>query len=140
MLHLPKVGRPAVKGGSQCGERSSAVCIGVDIRRAPPGLLNRLTVRQMASEVSITNRTLPVVVIRAPEIETPIVEGSVGGVRCDMLVDTGSAVTLANERFIRHLKTLRDVPKPSIRLETATGRMRAGFRWAFAQALLEGIP
>ncbi|KRZ48049.1 Transposon Ty3-G Gag-Pol polyprotein [Trichinella nativa] len=74
-----------------------------------------------ASEVSITNRTLPVVVIRAPEIETPIVEGSVGGVRCDMLVDTGSAVTLANERFIRHLKTLRDVPKPSIRLETATG-------------------
>ncbi|KRX70464.1 hypothetical protein T06_14280, partial [Trichinella sp. T6] len=46
---------------------------------------------------------------------------SVGGVRCDMLVDTGSAVTLANERFIRHLKTLRDVPKPSIRLETATG-------------------
>ncbi|KRZ48678.1 hypothetical protein T02_6906 [Trichinella nativa] len=30
------VGRPAVKGGRQCGERSSAVCIGVDIRRAPP--------------------------------------------------------------------------------------------------------
>ncbi|KRZ52531.1 Gypsy retrotransposon integrase-like protein 1 [Trichinella nativa] len=28
--------RPAVKGGRQCGERSSAVCIGVDIRRAPP--------------------------------------------------------------------------------------------------------
>ncbi|KRZ83338.1 hypothetical protein T08_15509 [Trichinella sp. T8] len=29
------------KGGkSVCGERSSAVCIGVDIRRAPPGLLN----------------------------------------------------------------------------------------------------
>ncbi|KRX42967.1 hypothetical protein T05_11991 [Trichinella murrelli] len=74
-----------------------------------------------ASEVSITNRTLPVVVIRAPEIETPIVEGSVGGVRCDMLVDTGSAVTLANERFIRHSKTMRDVPKPLIRLETASG-------------------
>ncbi|KRX13115.1 Retrovirus-related Pol polyprotein from transposon, partial [Trichinella nelsoni] len=74
-----------------------------------------------ASEVSITNRTLPVVVIRAPEIETPIVEGSVGGVRCDMLVDTGSAVTLADERFMRHSKTLRDVPKPSIRLETASG-------------------
>ncbi|KRX32554.1 hypothetical protein T05_15624, partial [Trichinella murrelli] len=34
------VGRPAVKGGRQCGERSSVVCIGVDIRRAPPGLLN----------------------------------------------------------------------------------------------------
>ncbi|KRZ49542.1 Retrovirus-related Pol polyprotein from transposon [Trichinella nativa] len=61
-----------------------------------------------ASEVSITNRTLPVVVIRAREIETLIVEGSVGGVRCDMLVDTGSA-------------TLRDVPKPSIRLKTASG-------------------
>ncbi|KRZ50518.1 Retrovirus-related Pol polyprotein from transposon 17.6, partial [Trichinella nativa] len=74
-----------------------------------------------ASEVSATNRTLPVVVIRSPEIETPIVEGSVGGVGCDMLVDTGSAVTLADERFMRHSKTMRDVPKPLIRLETASG-------------------
>ncbi|KRY53452.1 hypothetical protein T03_8216 [Trichinella britovi] len=74
-----------------------------------------------ASEVSATNRTLPVVVIRSPEIETPIVEGSVGGVGCDMLVDTGSAVTLADERFMRHSKTMRDVPKPLIRLETARG-------------------
>ncbi|KRY04695.1 hypothetical protein T03_6342, partial [Trichinella britovi] len=38
-----------------------------------------------------------------------------------MLVDTGSAVTLADERFMRHLKTMRDVPKPLIRLETASG-------------------
>ncbi|KRY10678.1 Retrovirus-related Pol polyprotein from transposon [Trichinella patagoniensis] len=74
-----------------------------------------------ASEVSATNRTLPVVVIRSPEIETPIVEGSVGGVGCDMLVDTGSAVTLADERIMRHSKTMRDVPKPLIRLETASG-------------------
>ncbi|KRX48538.1 Transposon Ty3-I Gag-Pol polyprotein [Trichinella murrelli] len=74
-----------------------------------------------ASEVSTTNRSLPVVVIRSPEIETPIVEGSVGGVGCDMLVDTGSAVTLADERFMRHSKTMRDVPKPLIRLETASG-------------------
>ncbi|KRY05579.1 hypothetical protein T12_10453, partial [Trichinella patagoniensis] len=74
-----------------------------------------------ASEVSTTNRTLPVVVIRSPEIETPIVEGSVGGVGCDMLMDTGSAVTLADERFMRHSKTMRDVPKPLIRLETPSG-------------------
>ncbi|KRZ48624.1 hypothetical protein T02_7374, partial [Trichinella nativa] len=58
---------------------------------------------------------------RASEIETPIVEGSVGGVGCDMLVDTGSAVTLADERFMRHSKTMRDVPKPLIRRETASG-------------------
>ncbi|KRX31102.1 hypothetical protein T09_14710, partial [Trichinella sp. T9] len=34
------VGRPAVKRGRQGGERRSAVCIGVEIRRAPPSLLN----------------------------------------------------------------------------------------------------
>ncbi|KRY74202.1 Retrovirus-related Pol polyprotein from transposon [Trichinella pseudospiralis] len=38
-----------------------------------------------------------------------------------MLVDSGSAVTLADERFMRDSKTLRDVPKPAIRLETASG-------------------
>ncbi|KRX39792.1 hypothetical protein T05_15535 [Trichinella murrelli] len=43
-----------------------------------------------------------------------------GGVGCNMLVDTGSAVTLADERFMRHSKTMRDVPKPLIRLETAS--------------------
>ncbi|KRZ70301.1 hypothetical protein T10_7894 [Trichinella papuae] len=74
-----------------------------------------------ASKASTTDRTFPVVVIRLPEIETPIVKGSVGGVRCDMLVDTGSAVTLADERFMRDSKILRDVPKPAIRLETASG-------------------
>ncbi|KRX31465.1 hypothetical protein T06_14440, partial [Trichinella sp. T6] len=63
------------------------------------------------SEVYTTNRTLPVVVIRTPEIDSSIVEGSVGGVGCNMLVDTGSAVTLADERFMRHSKTMRDVPK-----------------------------
>ncbi|KRZ05965.1 Transposon Ty3-I Gag-Pol polyprotein [Trichinella zimbabwensis] len=46
---------------------------------------------------------------------------SVGGVRCDMLVDTGSAVTLADDRFMRYSKTLRDVLKPLIWLETASG-------------------
>ncbi|KRZ01580.1 hypothetical protein T11_14756 [Trichinella zimbabwensis] len=73
-----------------------------------------------ASKASTTDRTFPVVVIRSPEIETPIVKGSVGGVRCDMLVDTGSAVTLTDERFMRDSKILRDVPKPAIQLETAS--------------------
>ncbi|KRX44645.1 hypothetical protein T09_2810, partial [Trichinella sp. T9] len=54
------------------------------------------------------------------EIDSPIVEGSVGCMGCNMLVDTGSAVTLADERFMRHSKTMRDVPKPLIRLETAS--------------------
>ncbi|KRX74709.1 hypothetical protein T06_8698 [Trichinella sp. T6] len=36
----PESRRPAVKGGRHCGERSSGVCIRVDICRAPPGLLN----------------------------------------------------------------------------------------------------
>ncbi|KRY42307.1 Retrovirus-related Pol polyprotein from transposon opus [Trichinella spiralis] len=53
---------------------------------------------------------------RTSKIETPIVEGSVGSVRCNMLVDTGSAVTLADEKFMRGLKTLWDVPKPAIPL------------------------
>ncbi|KRX69590.1 hypothetical protein T06_4075 [Trichinella sp. T6] len=55
---------------------------------------------------------------RASEIETPIVEGSVGGVGCNMLIDTESAVTLVDERFMRHSKTMRAVLKPLIRLET----------------------
>ncbi|KRZ82083.1 hypothetical protein T08_9129 [Trichinella sp. T8] len=38
-----------------------------------------------------------------------------------MLVDTGSTVTLADEKFMRGSKTLWDVPKPAIRLETASG-------------------
>ncbi|KRX61887.1 hypothetical protein T09_1456 [Trichinella sp. T9] len=36
-----------------------------------------------------------------------------------MLVDTWSAVTLANEKFMWGSKTLSDVPKPAIQLETA---------------------
>ncbi|KRX15904.1 hypothetical protein T07_10981 [Trichinella nelsoni] len=74
-----------------------------------------------ASEVSTTKRSSPVVVIRSPKIETPIVEDFVGGMGCDMLVDTGSAVTLADERFMRHSETMQDVPKRLIRLETASG-------------------
>ncbi|KRX36669.1 hypothetical protein T05_15565 [Trichinella murrelli] len=38
-----------------------------------------------------------------------------------MLVDTGSAVTLADERFKRHSMTVRDVRKPLFRLKTASG-------------------
>ncbi|KRZ17900.1 hypothetical protein T11_16281 [Trichinella zimbabwensis] len=38
-----------------------------------------------------------------------------------MLVDSGSAVTLADERFMRDSKTLRDVSKPAIELKTASG-------------------
>ncbi|KRY44153.1 hypothetical protein T03_6024, partial [Trichinella britovi] len=38
-----------------------------------------------------------------------------------MLVDTGSAVTLADEGFKRHSKTMRDVQKPLIQLETTSG-------------------
>ncbi|KRX32551.1 hypothetical protein T05_6057, partial [Trichinella murrelli] len=73
------------------------------------------------SKVSSTARTFPLVVIRSPEIETPTVEGSVGGVRYNMLVDTWSAVTPANEKFMWGSKTLWDVPKPAIQLETASG-------------------
>ncbi|KRX33316.1 hypothetical protein T05_10933 [Trichinella murrelli] len=73
------------------------------------------------SKVSSTARTFPLVVIRSPEIETPTVEGSVGGVRYNMLVDTWSAVTPANEKFMWGSKTLWDVPKPAIHLETASG-------------------
>ncbi|OUC42258.1 zinc knuckle, partial [Trichinella nativa] len=47
---------------------------------------------ERAGKVSSTDRTFSIFIIRSPEIETPIVEGSVGGVRCDMLVDTGSVV------------------------------------------------
>ncbi|KRY50017.1 hypothetical protein T03_7787 [Trichinella britovi] len=73
------------------------------------------------SKVSSTARTFPVVVIRSPEIETPTVVGSMGGVRYNMLVDTWSAVTLANEKFMWGSKTLWDVPKLAIQLETASG-------------------
>ncbi|KRY24553.1 hypothetical protein T03_17575 [Trichinella britovi] len=38
-----------------------------------------------------------------------------------MLVDTWSAVTLANEKFMWGSKTLWDVPKLAIQLETASG-------------------
>ncbi|KRY07559.1 hypothetical protein T12_7984 [Trichinella patagoniensis] len=57
---------------------------------------------------------------RTFKIETPTVEGYVGGVRYNMLVDTWSAVTLANEKFMWGSKTLWDVPKPAIQLETAS--------------------
>ncbi|KRZ81565.1 hypothetical protein T08_2151, partial [Trichinella sp. T8] len=73
------------------------------------------------SKVSSTARTFPVVVIRSPEIETPTVEGSVGGVRYNMLVDTCSPLTLANEKFMWGSKTLWDVPKPAIQLESPSG-------------------
>ncbi|KRY06167.1 Transposon Ty3-I Gag-Pol polyprotein, partial [Trichinella patagoniensis] len=48
-------------------------------------------------------------------------EGSVGGLKCKMLVDTGAAVTLAAEEVMKGSKVLRRVPKPSIRLEAASG-------------------
>ncbi|KRY59890.1 hypothetical protein T03_4106 [Trichinella britovi] len=76
---------------------------------------------ERTAKVSSTERTFPVVVIRSPEIETSIVEGSVGEARCSMLVDTGSTVTLAHEKFMRDLKTLWNVLKPNIHLETANG-------------------
>ncbi|KAL1284809.1 DNA damage-inducible protein, partial [Trichinella pseudospiralis] len=47
--------------------------------------------------------------------------GSVGGLKCKMLVDTGAAVTLAAEEVMKGSKVLRRVPKPSIRLEAASG-------------------
>ncbi|XP_003366818.1 zinc knuckle protein [Trichinella spiralis] len=58
---------------------------------------------------SSTARTFNAVVTRSPEIETLTVEGSVGDVRCNMLVDTGSAVILADGKFMRCSETLWDV-------------------------------
>ncbi|KRZ70482.1 hypothetical protein T10_11081 [Trichinella papuae] len=54
------------------------------------------------------------------EIETLTVESSVGGVRCNKLVDTESAVTLAYEKIMRDSKTLWDVLKHVIQLKTAS--------------------
>ncbi|KRZ66002.1 hypothetical protein T10_9615, partial [Trichinella papuae] len=48
------------------------------------------------------------------------VESSVGGVRCNKLVDTESAVTLAYEKIMRDSKTLWDVLKHVIQLKTAS--------------------
>ncbi|KRY23113.1 Retrovirus-related Pol polyprotein from transposon [Trichinella patagoniensis] len=67
------------------------------------------------SKVSSTACTFPVVVIRSPGIET------LTGLRCNMLVGTGSALTLADEKFMRGSKTLWDVLKPAIQLDTASG-------------------
>ncbi|KRX17353.1 hypothetical protein T07_12165 [Trichinella nelsoni] len=61
---------------------------------------------ERTAKVSSTERTFPVVVMRSPEIETSIVEGSVGEAGYSMLVDTGSAVALAHEKFMRNSKNL----------------------------------
>ncbi|KRY44862.1 hypothetical protein T03_7061 [Trichinella britovi] len=96
-------------------------------KRAPPQQgrrwekKDRRTYWTCGKTVSSTARTFPVVVIRSPEIETPTVEGSVGGVRYNMPVDTWSPVSLANEKFMWGSKALWDVPKPAIQLETKSG-------------------
>ncbi|KRZ66680.1 hypothetical protein T10_11649 [Trichinella papuae] len=57
---------------------------------------------------------------RTAKIKTLTVESSVGGVRCNKLVDTESAVTLAYEKIMRDSKTLWDVLKHVIQLKTAS--------------------
>ncbi|KRX34471.1 Histone H2B 7 [Trichinella murrelli] len=98
-----------------CWTCGKTVHISRDCRATPQAHDDR------TSQVSSTIRTFPVVVIRSPEIETPTAEGSVGGVRYNMLVDTWYAATLANEKFMWGSKALWDVPKPAIQLETASG-------------------
>ncbi|KRX33626.1 hypothetical protein T05_12920 [Trichinella murrelli] len=73
------------------------------------------------SRVSNTNHNIPIIVVQSPITDIPLVEGSVGGLKCKMLVDTGAAVTLAAEEVMKGSKVLRRVPKPSIRLEAASG-------------------
>ncbi|KRX62953.1 hypothetical protein T09_11378 [Trichinella sp. T9] len=57
--------------------------------------------------------------------DEPQSRGSVGGLKCKMLVDTWAVVTLAAEEFMKGSKFLRRVPKPSIRLEAASGAVLA---------------
>ncbi|KRZ58227.1 Retrovirus-related Pol polyprotein from transposon 17.6 [Trichinella nativa] len=58
---------------------------------------------------------------RTSKIETLTVEGSVRGLRCNMLVCTGPELTIPDDKFMRGSKTLWDVLKPAIRLDTASG-------------------
>ncbi|KRY46490.1 hypothetical protein T03_10966 [Trichinella britovi] len=62
-----------VKGGRQCGERSSAVCIGVEIRRAPPGLLNvlKLIPGRENERVAVGTANIKFPRILAASIHTP---------------------------------------------------------------------
>ncbi|KRZ80525.1 hypothetical protein T10_147 [Trichinella papuae] len=74
-----------------------------------------------ARMANVELRTLPVVVIKSPVTEIPQVEGSVDGLKCDMLVDTGTAVTLAIVQFIQGSIVLWNVPIPTIRLKAVSG-------------------
>ncbi|XP_003367294.1 zinc knuckle protein [Trichinella spiralis] len=66
-------------------------------------------------------RTLPVVVIKSPVTEISQVEGSVGSLKSDMLVDTGITVTLAVMEFNQSSVVLWNVPISTIWLEAASG-------------------
>ncbi|KRX14719.1 hypothetical protein T07_7838, partial [Trichinella nelsoni] len=56
------------------------------------------------SGVSNTNHNIPIIVVQSPITDIPLVEGSVGGLKCKMLVDTGAAVTLAAEEVMKGSK------------------------------------
>ncbi|KRY28983.1 hypothetical protein T03_11477, partial [Trichinella britovi] len=56
------------------------------------------------SRVSNTNHNITIIVVQSPITDIPLVEGSVGSLKCKMLVDTGAAVTLAAEEVMKGSK------------------------------------